>query len=205
MLLAIVERVAGVPLRQYMRQEIFEPLGMKDTALGAEQDQFPRISEVMIPEGDFPYGPRETDWNYNSSHWRKFGSPWGGLLTTAQDMTVFCSMFVNGGEYGGTQLLSPTTVSRMTTNQLPRILGVTEAAKSWDRWGLGWRLCSLNGSMFGDLVSSETYGHGGSTGTLVWVDPQLELTCVILTNDPKGASRLRSLGSSAVAASVIDL
>ena len=207
MLSEIVERIEGISLREFMRQELFEPLGMKDTSLGAQQSQgkAERISKVKIPGGAFQYGANDADWNWNSAYWWNFGAPWGGMFTTVEDMTVFCRMFLNGGKFGEVQILSPTTVAAMTTNQIAAMPNITEAVKLTNRWGLGWNLRSPSSSSFGDLVSESTYGHGGATGTLVWIDPQLQLTCVIFTNDPQGANRLRSRVSNAVASSVINL
>jgi len=205
MLSEIVERIEGTPLREFLRREIFGPLGMEDTSLGAQQDKVQRMSQVRIPGGDFQYGSSETDWNWNSQYWWNFGAPWGGLFTTVEDMTVFCQMFLHGGRYGDVQILSPTTVVAMTTDQVAPMTGIADEVKLANRWGLGWRLGSGADSGFGDSVSEATYGHGGATGTLVWIDPRLRLTCAIFTNDPIGANRLRSLVSNAVAGSVIEL
>ncbi len=205
MLSEIVERIEGIPFREFMRRELFDPLDMKDTSLGAQQDKLQRISKVKIPGGAFQYGSTETDWNWNSSYWWNFGAPWGGMFTTVEDMTVFCQMFLNNGRFGEVQILSPTTVAAMTTDQIAAMPNIAEEVKLTNRWGLGWRLRSLSSSGFGDLVSETTYGHSGATGTLVWIDPQLQLTCVIFTNDPQGASRLRPLVSNAIAGSVTSL
>ena len=205
MLSEIVERIEGIPFREFMRREIFDPLGMKDTSLGVQRDKVERISKVKIPEGSFQYGASDADWNWNSSYWWNFGAPWGGMFTTVEDMTVFCQMFLNGGRCGEVQILSPTTVAAMTIDQIAAMPNITEEVKLTNRWGLGWHLRSLSSSGFGDLVSESTYGHSGATGTLVWLDPQLQLTCVIFTNDPQGANRLRPLVSNAVAGSVTNI
>jgi CubicO group peptidase (beta-lactamase class C family) len=205
MLGEIVERIERVPLREFLRREVFTPLGMEDTSLGAEQSRVHRTSQIRIPRGDFEYGAGDADWNWNSPYWWHFGAPWGGMFTTVEDMTVFCRMFLYGGAWGGARILSPTTVTCMTADQIAPMPGIPQAAKLTDRWGLGWRLRGLSGSDFGDLVSEAAYGHGGATGTLVWIDLRLQLTCAIFTNDPTGATRLRSLVSSAVAASVLEL
>jgi CubicO group peptidase (beta-lactamase class C family) len=205
MIAEIVERIEGMELREFMRREISEPLGMDDTSLGAQQDKLQRISRVRIPGGSFQYGSGEVDWNWNSPYWWNFGAPWGGMFTTVQDLTAFCQMFLDGGRHGGVQILSPATVAAMTSDQTIAMPGLPAETKLTDRWGLGWRLRRGADSGFGDLVSDATYGHGGATGTLVWIDPRLQLICVIFTNDPTGASGLRSLVSNAVAGSVVDL
>jgi len=205
MLAEIVERIGGVSFREFMRQEIFDPLEMHDTSLGARQDRLQRISQVRIPGGSFQYGSGEVDWNWNSPYWWNFGAPWGGMFTTVEDLTAFCQMFLDGGRHGGAQILSPATVLAMTADQTAAMPDIPPEVKLTDRWGLGWRLRRRSDSVFGDLVSEGTYGHGGATGTLVWVDPRFQLTCAILTNDPTGASRLRPIVSNAVAGSVVDL
>lgn len=205
MLAEIVERIEGVSFREFIRREIFDPLEMNDSSLGARQDNLQRISQVRIPGGNFQYGSGDVDWNWNSPYWWNFGAPWGGMFTTLEDLTAFCQMFLNGGRHGGDQILSPVTVLAMTTDQTAAMPDIPDGVKLTDRWGLGWRLRRRSDSAFGDLVSEGTYGHGGATGTLVWVDPQLQLICIIFTNDPAGAGRLRPLVSNAVAGAVVDL
>jgi CubicO group peptidase (beta-lactamase class C family) len=201
---AVVERIEGIPIRGFMREELFVPLQMTDTSLGTPEDKIPRISKIRIPDGAFQYGNRTVDWNWNSRYWWDFGAPWGGLFATVQDMTVFCQMFLQAGSRGQNQILSPTTVAAMTTNQIEAMPDIPEQSKLIHRWGLGWRLNSPNVSAFGDLLSRAAFGHTGATGTMAWVDPQYQLTCVMLTNDPQGATRLRPLVTNAVAASVLD-
>jgi len=205
MLSEIVARIEGIPLRDFMRRELFDPMGMQDTSLGAQQDKTERISQLNVPGGSFQYGSSDADWNWNSSYWWNFGAPWGGMFATVEDMTVFCQMFLNNGRFGDTQILSPTTVAAMTSDQIAPMPNIAQEVKLTNCWGLGWRLRCLSSSGFGDLVSESTYGHSGATGTLVWIDPQLQLTCVIFTNDPQGAGRLRPLVSNAVAGSVIEV
>ena len=72
-------------------------------------------------------------------------------------------------------------------------------------WGLGWALGRSHAwNAFGDLVSGNTFGHAGATGTMAWADPETQLLCVILTNRPYSVDdgRLLRLVSNIVAASV---
>lgn len=203
MLAEIVERIEGISLPEFMRREIFKPLGMKDTSLGARKDKMERISQIKIPGGAFQYGSTDVDWNWNSLYWWNFGAPWGGMFTTVEDMTTFCQMFLTNGKIGDSTILSPTTVTAMTTDQVAAMPNIPNNVKTANRWGLGWRLRSLSNSTFGDLTSKSTYGHSGATGTLVWIDPEHQLTCVIFTNDPQGAESLRPIASNIVASSII--
>jgi CubicO group peptidase (beta-lactamase class C family) len=72
-------------------------------------------------------------------------------------------------------------------------------------WGIGWGLATSKAwQRFGDLISPETFGHSGASGTVAWADPRSQLVCVILTSRPAAVddARLLRLISNAVAASV---
>lgn len=185
----IINRVTGQSYRDYVREHIFQPLGMNDSSLGAPESWFegnePRVSripEIRTP----PNQTAHTDWNWNSKYWRTFGAPWGGLLTTPSDLARFAQMMLNGGELGGVRILSPATVAAATRNQLASMREVPEDERRCRPWGLGWRLYwpaeSVN---FGDLVGPRTYGHWGATGTALWIDPDLKAFAIILTTQPQ--------------------
>ena len=174
MLGEIIERITGVPLREYMRRTFFEPMGMEDTSLGMSSDRHHRIALVRIPEDQ-----RGTDWHWNSAYWQGFGAPWGGMFSTVRDMAIFLQMFLEGGRHGGRSILSPMTVRAMITDQIRPMSHIPESVKCAQRWGLGWHLRAG-----GDLTSSATFGHGGATGTVVWADPKAQFICVIFTTQP---------------------
>jgi CubicO group peptidase (beta-lactamase class C family) len=204
MLGEIVNRVEGVPIREWLRREIFDSLGLVDTSLGMQADRRNRISDVKIPGQSFEYGADEaTDWNWNSDYWRSFGAPWGGMFTTAQEMTALLQVFLYGGTLEGTRVLGPGTVAAMTTDQTSPMPALPEEERRRQRWGLGWRLRDRSISTYGDLTSDRTFGHTGATGTVAWVDPESGVTCTLFTNDPKGAGAVRSRVSNAVAGAVM--
>jgi CubicO group peptidase (beta-lactamase class C family) len=185
MLMDVVQRISRMPLAEFMRREIFEPLGMEDSSLGVNWNKSERVSQVNIPTASFQYGEADAvSWNWNSRYWWSLGSPWGGMTSTQADLIKFLSMFLNRGRAGDRQILSPDTVREMTTNQVDTFVPIPLEVKRNNPWGFGWQLKTPFKAMFGDLVSSETFGHWGATGTLVWADPQSSLSCVVLTNQP---------------------
>lgn len=186
MLMDIVQRVTGQSLADFARREAFELLGMRDTSYGVDWDKAERVSRVNIPAAGFQYGEADAvTWNWNSRYWWSLGSPWGGMVSTVADLTKFLSMFLNEGRSGTTQVLSPSTVGAMLTNQVEDSSSMpTGASLDNAPWGLGWQLKAPRNSFFGDLVSPQTFGHRGATGTLVWADPSTGLSCTILTNQP---------------------
>jgi len=183
------ERVSGLSLPDYLKQTFFDPLGLLDTALGVTR-RSERESDVKIAGEGLAHGGTGTDFDWNSDYWRGFAAPWGGMLTTVDEMTRLLMLFQNGGRLDGVQILSSETVTLMLEDHSSRITGVS-AKNAEQRWGLGWRLSGSQATVFGSHVSEDTFGHGGATGTLAWVDPHTGTTCVIFTNDPEAANPLR--------------
>jgi len=165
----IVERVTGRRLRDFLRDEVFQPLGMTRTTLGLGKL---RVEQTAI----YQTGPETEDvrsWGPNSQYWRDIGHPWGGVHSTTGDLAILLQAFINGGTYGSTRLLSPTTVAAMTRDH---------NAELDAPWGLGWALRnSPVWNSFGDLGSARTFGHVGATGTVAWADPERQLLCALLT------------------------
>ncbi len=192
--------VTGVCLPEFLRAEVFEPLGMADTSLGWQPEKRERIAAIRIsPEQE------RTDWNWNTPYWLGFGAPWGGLVTSPGDFARFCQMMLNGGELDGTRVLSRAAVRAMTANQLDAMPGVPEEERRCRPWGLGWRLnWPGHSANFGDLLGPRAYGHWGATGTLCWIDPDADAFCILFTTRPQEAEQGRYLArvSNAVAAAL---
>lgn len=184
MLGEVVERVTGTALRDFLRQEIFEPLGMHDTALGVAGLDERRVPEINVGEAAL-----RSDWHWNSPYWRHFGAPWGGLFTTVSDFFRYMQCFLDGGHFGDAEVFSPATVAAMTCDQTGGLAQIPAAMREEQRWGLGWRLFpAARWSYFGNLVSAGTFGHGGATGTVVWADPARQMTCLLFTTEPSANS-----------------
>ncbi len=156
----IVERITRTPLRDFLRKEVFQPLGMTQTSLGLGGRPISSTAICQVSGND--------DWNWNSPYWRDLGAPWGGAHATASDVGRFLRAFLRPPS----SILKPETAAAMITNQNE---GLNES------WGLGWQ---VKPGGFGKNCSAETFGHGGSTGTTAWADPKRDLTCVLLTTRP---------------------
>jgi len=185
----IVERVTKMPLGEFEKRELFEPLKMKNSSLGLGKRS---LADTARVQGDsFAQTEKELDrYGANSPYLRKLGHPWGGMHSTVDDLGIVLQMFLNGGVYDGKRILGRPTVEAMTTDQNKRL---------GHAWGLGWGLQTSSAwNAFGDLSSARTFGHSGASGTVAWADPQRELLCVILTTRPWRQDRgflLRRIGN----------
>ena len=151
----IVHRVSGKPLDQFARAEIFAPLEMKDTMFLPPESLRPRIAptEKCTPFG-WPCAGPEVHMLRGVVHdptARRMGGVAGhaGLFSTAADLSIFCRMLLDGGEYNGARVLSPLTVAKMTTP----VLGSDPAMR-----GLGWDIDSAFSSNRGELLPVGSFG-----------------------------------------------
>lgn len=200
MLADIVHQLMGVTLAQFLRKEVFDPLGMGDTSLGWQPAKKERIAPVHLSEE-----ADRADWQWNSPYWLGLGAPWGGMITSPADFARFCVMMLQGGRLGDVRLLAPLTVRAMTSNQLAAMPQVPEEERRCRPWGLGWRLnWPAHSANFGDLLGPRTYGHWGATGTLCWLDPDSESFCVLFTTEPQEPEgRFLARMSNAVCAALV--
>ncbi len=187
----LMEKVTGVPLREYIQQKIFKPLGMTNSYLGFADDEqvddiLKRVAPVDIPE--YLQG-NAGDWN--SEYWQKLGAPWGGMLSTPQDMLKFCVDTLARNFINPASVISPALATEASKNQLLFFESMNSRDQTHRPWGLGWRHnWKTHRETFGDLLSEETIGHWGATGCVMWVDFMLERACVICSTNPSAESRV---------------
>jgi CubicO group peptidase (beta-lactamase class C family) len=185
----IIHRVTGRTCAQYLQEELFEPLQMRDTALGAPASWFTgsapkldRVTEIRVP----PEAAAASGWNWNSPYWLSLGAPWGGLLTTPSDLANFAQMLLQRGRVGEAVILSDAAVTAATSNQLADMREVPEEDRRCRPWGLGWRLnWPAHSANFGDLLGPRTFGHWGATGTVLWIDPDRDAFLIFFTTQPQ--------------------
>jgi CubicO group peptidase (beta-lactamase class C family) len=196
----IVQRLSGKTIADFLRQEIFEPLGMKSTGLGSKGFARERRVRVQVPDYQ-----ANGDFGWNSEYWQQLGAPWGGLFSGPEDFAVLCQVMLSGGAWGGVRLLSPAAVRMMTTNRLDDLPDLPEPVRRTQPWGLGWRLNHPGTpDSWGDLLGRRVFGHTGATGTMVWMDRRRQGFCLLLTSAlrEKAPWRLVHL-SNAVAAAFV--
>lgn len=188
-----VRRVAGRSVHELTQAELFGPLGMSDTGYLPRAELKARAAPTEKRNGDWMRGdvhdPRAWELGGVAGH--------AGLFSTAEDMTVYAQMMLAGGRHGDRQILAPETIAAMTRGD--RVSSGVRGL-GWDKW-TGF---SVNR---GDLLSDSAFGHGGFTGTVLWIDPQLDLFFLFLSNrvHPQGkglvnplAGRIATVVASAI-------
>jgi len=176
----LVKAVAGKPLDEYSMENIFEPMGMKDTGYKPPDTLKSRCAPTEQRNGHWMIGevhdPRAYALGGVAGH--------AGLFSTAMDLARYCRMILNGGRFEGKHILSEMTVREMTRGRcLPSGTGCR---------GYGFDVSTGYSSSRGNLFESgTTFGHTGFTGTMFWIDPGHDGYVILLTNsvhpDGKGS------------------
>ena len=195
----IVEVASGLTFDEFLRQRIFEPLGMKDTAFFPTKDRMPRVVTLYnrTPNG---LARREVPGWVDTTTLFSGG---GGLWSTAEDYLQFAQMLVNGGALGGTRLLGLRTVDLMASNHVGDLFA--NAGATGGRAGMGFGLTVdvvLDAVKARQHRSAGSFGWGGAFGTNFWVDRAEEMTGVLMIQTPGGS--LRADFQNAVMQAIID-
>src|SRR5262245_48530841 len=196
----IVQRITHFSIHEFLKKELFDPLGLRSAGLGSRGFDRSRLVRVETP--DYLSGG---DFGWNSSYWQELGAPWGGMFSTVEDFAVICQMMLSEGTYDGARLVSPRTVRAMTANRLDDYPELPEPVRRVNPWGLGWQLNHPGTpESWSDLLDRTVYGHTGATGTLVWLDTCNDGFCILFTTGvrAKGPARLVHV-SNAVAAAFV--
>ena len=207
----------GRAYRTIVEEEILSPLGMKDTSVGLRADL---RSRHFVPDfrgnaainhlGHGNLGPNGAFEEPDAE------MPWVGIASTAGDMLRFAEMLRRGGELDGVRILSPRILQlarRNWTGDKPNeVYRRLAADRGWNVMpaylGLGFSLRgeAIGNHLFGTLTSPQTFGNYGAGTTLMWVDPELDLTfvglCTGVMTSGDNIQRWQKLSDIAVAAAV---
>jgi uncharacterized protein YbbC (DUF1343 family)/CubicO group peptidase (beta-lactamase class C family) len=169
----LVEKRSGLSLDGFVRSRIFEPLGMLESGYNPGPESKARAA---------PTEKRNDAWIQGEVHDPRAYALDGiaghaGLFSTLEDLSKYARMMLRGG-YGepingsATRILSPVTLAKMTASY--PVPGGTR--------GLGWDKQTGFSINRGDLFSPRAFGHGGFTGTVLWIDPDQDLYFIFLSN-----------------------
>jgi len=203
--------------RDIVHQDLFEPLGMADSAIGVRGDLKPRHA---VPEFPLHFPATHPSSRVAGTHGvfedPDAEMPWVGGVSTVSDIWRFAEALRRGGEIDGRRMLSPRTIDIATINRtgdLPNLLYRGMAlARGWQPWpayiGLGFSLRGekIGHCQMGTLSSPRTFGNFGAGSTLFWVDPELGMTFACLTTkllpEPDNIERFQRLSDMAISAAL---
>ena len=178
-----VEKVAGRPLRDFLDERLFAPLGMRDTGFVVPQSEIARYARVLSSD---PI-TREPQTIRDGTKLHKFDCGGGCAVSTAIDFLRFAQMLVNGGELDGVRILGRKTVEYMTADHLGPEVDTTmlRAYPNINGYGFGLGVAVRRGNGVSGVVGSSGQFHwAGSTGTYFWCDPAEELVAVFMAHAP---------------------
>ncbi len=212
----MVRRVDGGTrsFREIIRDELFEPLGMKNTSLGLRADLAERMCPVVARyEGTGIFDPKMAE-AFPLMVGENGEIPAGGFISTTDDLHRFAEMLRRGGELDGHRILSPAMIELATRNytgeRRNEVFDCILDMRGWEPWpaylGLGFFLRGEDfiPGPFGSLNSPRTFGGMGAGSTCFWVDPPRDLTFVMLTTglleDSRHLERTQRLSDLVLAA-----
>jgi beta-lactamase class C len=173
----LAERTGGQPFWQLARDHVLDPLGLHDIVPDPDARVLARVAHLT----DTSHVGTDVE-TYNSAYWRSLALPWGGLFGTPRDAVRFAAAFLPSGE----RVLSAAASHLMTVDQTMGVPGGVGSAKvQWNpgRWGLGWEVKGEKRRHWtGDLTSARTFCHFGRAGTLLWGDPERDLSLAVFAN-----------------------
>jgi uncharacterized protein YbbC (DUF1343 family)/CubicO group peptidase (beta-lactamase class C family) len=179
----IIRRVSGKPENEFVQEQIYRPLGMRDTTYLPSASLRSRIAPTEIdattgqPLRGIVHDPTARFMGGVAGH--------AGVFTTADDLAIYAQMMLNMGERNGVRIFAPATVERFTASATPTNQPVVRS--------LGWDIDSPYSSNKGEIWTGG-YGHTGFTGPAIWIHPQSQSFVIIMTNrnHPKGGRSINS-------------
>jgi CubicO group peptidase (beta-lactamase class C family) len=192
----IVEVASGQKFDQFLRQRIFDPLGMKDTFFHPSEDRLPRVPTAYHRAAEMLQKVE----NQNRLVSTTYFSGAGGLMASAEDYAQFGEMLLEGGQLNGKRLLSPKTVELMASVFAPDTLPGRAPGRGF---GLSVQVIS-DPVAAGYRVSKGSFGWDGAFGTHFWVDPKEKIVGIMMIQTDNPNRQLDRDFENAVMQSIVE-
>ena len=179
LLARVVEVVSGLPFDAYLQQNLFDPLGMQDTAFRLDDAQTARLVHVYKREKNRLKDVTDTAEDMDSllKRGENYTAGCGGLFSTLHDYDRFAHMLLNGGEVDGVRVLQPETVRLMGQQGSPDYPDPDPGCA----WGLGMKI-RKDPRKAKSACTAGTFGWSGAFGTHFFVSPKDHLSAVWMMN-----------------------
>ncbi len=186
----LIERLSGKKLDVFLKEHIFDKLGMSDTDFYVPKEKWKRLTKVYTKNQDNKLVEVEGAIDEGFKYQIQFLSGGGGLVSTLADYMKFCLIMLNEGQYKGNQIVSKETIKLMTSNQLPNnntFLDMqyikskdSEAIKRMEGYGFGLGvLLKIAENMARSGIGK--YSWGGAVNTWFSIDPANQVIWIVLT------------------------
>jgi len=188
----LVRRSSGRRFPEYVREEIFLPLGMHDCWIGMPRERYREYGNRISMLYSMEEG-REEEREWTSELHMTGCSPGGGAIGPANQLGILLETLLNGGERDGVRILEAETVRQMTSRQ--RVGMFDETFNAVIDWGLGFVINSRPKGLqmmpygYGNHATDDTFGHSGYQSSTAFADPAHGLVVVIITNGMPGEAR----------------
>ncbi|MEP7307572.1 MAG: serine hydrolase domain-containing protein [Acidobacteriota bacterium] len=178
----VVEIASGQTYEQFLKQRLFDPLGMKDTGFYPSADGASRLVTLYARQA----GALVRNPNQETGVSRVYFSGAGGIMTTAVDYLQFAQMMLNGGQLNGKRFLSPKTIELMTSNHTGDMVN-GQFGRPARGMGFGLSMQMVLDPIAADLrVGAGTFGWAGAYGCNVNMDPKENMVSIIMMQTPTG-------------------
>jgi CubicO group peptidase (beta-lactamase class C family) len=179
----LIARASGQPLEKFLRERIFEPLGMKDTGFSVPAAKIDRLATGYWT--DPGTGALAVYDEAKGGQWSRppvFPSAAGGLVSTVDDYLAFGRMMLNKGRLGRERVLSRPSVETMTTDQLTpeqkAVSGLVGGYFDSHGWGFGLSMVTRRTDVAGAVGQ---FGWDGGLGTSWRSDPAEDMVAILMT------------------------
>ncbi len=195
----LVEILTGKALGVHLKETLFDPLGMVDTAFHVPESQHHRIAEPYAKDPDA--GVPINVFDVRTPVPQDMGG--AGLASTAADYARFMEMMLSGGKLGDVRILSPKTVRLMTADHLGAIPVSGDLLSPGHGFGLGFAVRLQDGVVPG-AGSAGMYYWAGLAGTSFFIDPKEELHAQLMIQQPGRRDYYRALFRELVYAALVE-
>ena len=208
----LVEAISGKPFDEYLQEEIFDPLGMKDTRFFVKDEDAERFAACYGRARDKSLRRLDQRAGQRPAFERPtFFSGGGGLYGTTADYLRFCEMLRRGGELDGARVLGPRTIELMHRNHLTGGKTLSEMAMgvfsetAYDGVGFGLGFAMTLDEVAAGSIGAGDYYWGGAASTIFWVDPREDLVAIFMTQlMPSATFNFRGQLKSIINSSIVD-
>ena len=202
----VIEVVSGMPVEDFLRRRVLDPLGMTDSGFFVDGTRAARLATVYrrAPEGGLRAIEMET---IPVTERRALVSSGVGLVSSTMDFLRFSQFILDGGVVGGRRLIGPETARMISANAVPDALLPIGDQGYWagSGWSLGGFAVALDPSAYDHPVSPGEFWWDGSAGTRFWIDPQQNMITVVMAQvSPAGGNGFRERFKQAVYGAIED-